>query len=160
MKHACTLLAHRTCCSPDCSPVLAPSQALGLGIVHETSTSAEPVLAVADSIDRPIRQRHTVIAVSAGSFHSLLVTSIGTAYSFGSGDNGRLGHGDTSNKFTPSLIAGEPPSSASTPLLRFLSHFLLSSESGTWVQCQLSFAQRPVVVYAVFGGCLTLRRCK
>lgn len=88
----------------------------GLGILHQPSTSAEPVLAVAESIDRPIRQRHTVIAVSAGSFHSLLVTSVGTAYSFGSGDNGRLGHGDTSNKFTPSLIAGES-SRSPLPLL-------------------------------------------
>jgi alpha-tubulin suppressor-like RCC1 family protein len=44
--------------------------------------------------------------VSAGSFHSLLVTASGVAYSFGSGDNGRLGHGDTSNRLTPTAIAG------------------------------------------------------
>ena len=36
-----------------------------------------------------------VTLVSAGLFHSMAVTEAGTLYSWGSGTNGRLGHGDT-----------------------------------------------------------------
>ena len=45
-----------------------------------------------------------VVSVSAGSFHSLFTTAAGFCYSFGSGDNGRLGHGDRVDRKVPTLI--------------------------------------------------------
>ncbi|MHA6480896.1 RCC1 domain-containing protein [Paenibacillus sp. strain BS8-2] len=47
----------------------------------------------------------SVEAVSAGINYSLVLTEDGDVYSFGSGANGRLGHGDTANRAVPTKIA-------------------------------------------------------
>ena len=44
-------------------------------------------------------------AVSAGGSHSLLICESGGVYSFGYGENGQLGHGDTNNQLVPTRIA-------------------------------------------------------
>ena len=45
-----------------------------------------------------------MVRVSAGFDHSLAVTEAGHTYSWGNGDNGMLGHGDTQNQHVPKLI--------------------------------------------------------
>ena len=45
-----------------------------------------------------------VVAVSAGSYHSLAVTASGTLFSCGSGMFGKLGHGDTETRL-PKRVA-------------------------------------------------------
>jgi len=52
-----------------------------------------------DALDSP-----NIVQVAAGSVHSLAVTDDGDVYSFGFGNNGRLGHGDTDQQNTPKLI--------------------------------------------------------
>jgi alpha-tubulin suppressor-like RCC1 family protein len=42
--------------------------------------------------------------VAAGDFHSMLVTDSGELYSFGSGESGQLGHGDSENQFLPRSV--------------------------------------------------------
>ena len=46
-----------------------------------------------------------VSAVSAGQFHSLVLSEAGEIYSFGSGRHGQLGHGDQADQHTPRPIA-------------------------------------------------------
>ncbi|GBG32388.1 Bifunctional serine/threonine-protein kinase/NEDD4-like E3 ubiquitin-protein ligase [Hondaea fermentalgiana] len=46
-----------------------------------------------------------VVAVSAGDAHSLAVTSDGVVYSWGFGESGALGHGDTQNRLDPKRVA-------------------------------------------------------
>ena len=45
-----------------------------------------------------------VVELSAGLFHSLAVTESGALLSWGSGTNGRLGHGDTVMRLRPRRI--------------------------------------------------------
>merc|ERR1712228_86493 len=45
-----------------------------------------------------------VIDISCGMAHSLIVSDIGYVYTFGNGTSGRLGHGDQTEKTTPTLI--------------------------------------------------------
>ncbi|MDF2713359.1 MAG: S-layer protein [Paenibacillus sp.] len=45
-------------------------------------------------------------AVSAGYSHTLVLTVTGDVYSFGSGANGRLGHGDLNDRNSPTKITG------------------------------------------------------
>ena len=45
-------------------------------------------------------------AVAAGDYHSLVVSEEGRVYSFGAGEDGKLGHGDDENQLTPRLIEG------------------------------------------------------
>ena len=47
-----------------------------------------------------------VLAVAAGEDHSLALNEGGEVYSFGDGDRGKLGHGDTASQLTPRTIAG------------------------------------------------------
>lgn len=44
------------------------------------------------------------VQVSAGLYHTLAVTDTGQLYSWGRGENGRLGHGDLLTRFRPKLI--------------------------------------------------------
>ena len=53
-----------------------------------------------------IADRPTIIAVSAGSRHTMAVCNEGYVYSWGWGHLGQLGHGDTSNVFSPRKING------------------------------------------------------
>ena len=63
-----------------------------------------------ESAPRPIealtREGVVVCAVAAGRLHSLCLTDEGKAYSWGEGDDGRLGHGDGESCFVPRLIRG------------------------------------------------------
>eukprot|EP01084_Bolivina_argentea_P121419 215158_1 len=45
-----------------------------------------------------------VIDISEGNTHSLGVTADGAVLSFGSGTNGKLGHGDEDDKYKPKVI--------------------------------------------------------
>lgn len=45
-----------------------------------------------------------VVRLSAGVFHSLAITEAGRLYSWGSGTNGRLGHGDTVMRTRPRMV--------------------------------------------------------
>lgn len=46
----------------------------------------------------------TIIAVKAGTHHTILLANDGSVFTFGQGSLGRLGHGDTDNKLIPTLI--------------------------------------------------------
>ena len=46
----------------------------------------------------------TISQVYAGYYHSIFLDTNGNVYSCGEGNQGRLGHGDTSDKYTPTLI--------------------------------------------------------
>ena len=51
-----------------------------------------------------------VVAVSAGSFHSLTLTADGAVWSWGDASHGRLGHGeDLSNQLLPKKIEAWAP---------------------------------------------------
>ena len=47
---------------------------------------------------------HRVVAVSAGTYHNLVLTADGTAWSWGSGGNGRLGHGGRQRRLLPKKV--------------------------------------------------------
>ena len=49
-----------------------------------------------------------VVQVSAGGYHSLVLTESGEVYSFGNGRYGQLGHGDVKNQTLPKLIKAIP----------------------------------------------------
>lgn len=46
------------------------------------------------------------MCVSAGFRHSAAVTEYNELYTWGEGDHGRLGHGNTDNKLSPTLVQG------------------------------------------------------
>jgi len=56
------------------------------------------------SIEHPLPMAVTVEKVSVGSDHTLLLTSVGTLYSFGLNSRGQLGHGDIVSRAQPSLV--------------------------------------------------------
>ena len=45
------------------------------------------------------------VSVAAGEYHSIAITAVGTAYSWGHGGYGQLGHGNFNNCYTPQIIA-------------------------------------------------------
>jgi alpha-tubulin suppressor-like RCC1 family protein len=47
-----------------------------------------------------------IIAISAGGEHSLIMNSQGQVFGFGNNTDGRLGLGDTDDKYSPTLIEG------------------------------------------------------
>jgi alpha-tubulin suppressor-like RCC1 family protein len=47
---------------------------------------------------------HKVTRVSAGPCHTLALTAQGRVFSFGNGQNGRLGHGDEQYAFAPRMV--------------------------------------------------------
>ena len=46
----------------------------------------------------------TVISISAGYRHSAAITEDGALYTWGEGDFGRLGHGDSQSRFIPTQV--------------------------------------------------------
>ena len=61
------------------------------------------------SYDRPkmiesLQGKH-VREVACGSGHSAAITSKGELYTWGQGDHGRLGHGDTLNQAKPKQVS-------------------------------------------------------
>jgi len=51
-----------------------------------------------------INNNITISQISAGHYYSIFLDTNGRVYSCGYGGNGRLGHGNTSTKYTPTLI--------------------------------------------------------
>ena len=45
-----------------------------------------------------------VVFVAAGEFHTVAVTAGGRLYTWGCGEDGRLGHGATGNRLVPMLV--------------------------------------------------------
>lgn len=45
-----------------------------------------------------------VTRVSCGAYHTAAITSRGEMWTWGRGDHGQLGHGDTSNRLQPTLV--------------------------------------------------------
>ena len=78
---------------------------------------------------RDVSLRDTVVQLSCGSFHSLLLTSAGEVFSWGSNGNGQLGHPQT-----PELVR------LTYFLFNFLPYFLYSlsidpaEEGALWFQ--------------------------
>ena len=50
--------------------------------------------------------KERIVRVAAGSSHSLALTAEGALFSFGWGEYGQLGHGDTANQLQPKRVAG------------------------------------------------------
>ncbi|XP_010242957.1 PREDICTED: ultraviolet-B receptor UVR8 isoform X2 [Nelumbo nucifera] len=81
------------------------------GHVYTCGTNTHGQLGHGDTLDRPtpkiVEQLEGVgfvVQVSAGPSYSLAVTSDGTVYSFGSGSNFCLGHGEQHNELRPRAI--------------------------------------------------------
>ena len=47
----------------------------------------------------------TVIEIAAGSAHSAAIVSEGDLYTWGIGEYGRLGHGDTDTQLKPKMVS-------------------------------------------------------
>ena len=50
-----------------------------------------------------------ISAITAGAHHTVLMSVFGDVLTFGSGENGRLGHGTTQNKTLPTQVRGGWP---------------------------------------------------
>jgi len=50
-----------------------------------------------------------VVAVAAGAFHSLTLTADGAVWSWGDGEDGKLGHGDEQMQLLPKKIEAWSP---------------------------------------------------
>lgn len=67
---------------------------LGLG---DTSDQHRPVLIEA-------LQERQIVQIACGSGHTVVLTDKGEVYTWGRGDDGRLGHGDNGWKFVPRMV--------------------------------------------------------
>lgn len=81
------------------------------GTVYTCGTNTYGQLGHGDTLDRPtptivqvLEQVGPVVQISAGPSYALAVTGDGTVYSFGSGSNFCLGHGEQHNEFRPRAI--------------------------------------------------------
>ncbi|DAZ98262.1 TPA: hypothetical protein N0F65_008947 [Lagenidium giganteum] len=70
-------------------------ETLGFGAIFQTHEHS--------SLTRSLSKMF-VTQISCGATHAGLVTSNGQAYTWGSGDGGRLGHGDTTSYVNPKLV--------------------------------------------------------
>jgi alpha-tubulin suppressor-like RCC1 family protein len=75
-----------------------------------------------------------ISAVAAGLSHSLALSEAGEIYSFGRGEEGQLGHGNTVRQLTPLLVAAQQSVRVST-VAAGCTHSLALSEAG----CAYSF---------------------
>ncbi|GMP65743.1 hypothetical protein CsSME_00026414 [Camellia sinensis var. sinensis] len=81
------------------------------GRVYTCGTNAHGQLGHGDTLDRPtptivelLESVGSVVQISAGPSYALAVTDDGTIYSFGSGTNLCLGHGEQHNELQPRAI--------------------------------------------------------
>ncbi|XP_068645480.1 ultraviolet-B receptor UVR8 isoform X1 [Aristolochia californica] len=81
------------------------------GHVYTCGTNTHGQLGLGDTLDRPTPKivEHfeglgSVVQIAAGASYTLVVSSDGTVYSFGSGTNFCLGHGDQHNELHPRAI--------------------------------------------------------
>lgn len=70
---------------------------LGLGLVEKFKAQPQKLRLLKDVVD-----------ISSGDFHVLAVTSQGEVFSWGSGGDGQLGHGNNSSQATPTVINNLP----------------------------------------------------
>ena len=47
-----------------------------------------------------------VAGIAGGAFHTIVCTTAGIVYTFGYGENGRLGHGGEGNEYLPRVVQG------------------------------------------------------
>ncbi|RHY62099.1 hypothetical protein DYB30_011711, partial [Aphanomyces astaci] len=86
--------------------------ACGCGYKDSRRAGLPPVLGVGmNDTDRRVKPAlipvlENCVAVACGWDHSLAVTGDGSVYSWGSGSNGKLGHGDEDNRDVPTKIQG------------------------------------------------------
>ena len=83
------------------------------GAVYATGANSEGQLGLGDNTLRTVPTLITsgigglkVVAISAGGYHSLFLTSTGTVYAAGYNAYGALGLGDTTARNVPTLISG------------------------------------------------------
>ncbi|XP_021894701.1 probable E3 ubiquitin-protein ligase HERC3 isoform X2 [Carica papaya] len=81
------------------------------GHVYTCGTNAHGQLGHGDTLDRPtpkmielLAELGSVVQIAAGPSYVLAVTNNGAVYSFGSGSNFCLGHGEQHNEFQPRAI--------------------------------------------------------
>ncbi len=58
-------------------------------------------------LQHPELDGHLIAGISAGAAHSILRTEAGEIFTFGAGDSGRLGHGDSEERLTPARVTHE-----------------------------------------------------
>jgi len=76
-----------------------------------------------------------VVAVSAGGYHNLALTTNGSVWSWGDGGFGKLGHGDMQGQLLPKKIEAFAVGSASSPVSAGSYHSLAITADGavfTW----------------------------
>lgn len=71
--------------------------------------------------------RDTIVQIAAGSYHSLLLTTLGQLYSFGQNINGELGLGDNDDKNIPVLV-NTPMSSIIKISSKFFHSLILTND--------------------------------
>ena len=76
-----------------------------LGTVEESTTSNEGGFSLCPTnVHFKIPNDVKIVKISCGALHTLALSSSGLIYSWGSGAGGRLGHGDCSDRWTPTQI--------------------------------------------------------
>ena len=53
-----------------------------------------------------LSKKHHVVQIAVGSTYSAAVTATGELYTWGRGNYGRLGHGNSEDHIVPTLVAG------------------------------------------------------
>uniref|UniRef100_K3WAD0 BTB domain-containing protein n=1 Tax=Globisporangium ultimum (strain ATCC 200006 / CBS 805.95 / DAOM BR144) TaxID=431595 RepID=K3WAD0_GLOUD len=78
--------------------------------VYSWGRGEDGQLGLGDTIDqyRPVLvdalQERRIVQIACGSGHTVVLTEEGEVYTWGRGDDGRLGHGDNGWKFVPRLV--------------------------------------------------------
>ncbi len=84
------------------------------------------------AIEHQALSGHTIVDVAAGDHHTVLLSNDGTVFTFGSGVDGRLGHGDTANRHVPTkIVHGNLSGHTITGIAAGGAHTVLLSSDGT-----------------------------
>lgn len=84
--------------------------AWGSGYKDSRRGGIPPVLGLGHNDARPVPEKiaslsdHKIVAISSGWDHCLALSDVGKVFSWGSGQNGKLGHGNDVNIPAPTLI--------------------------------------------------------
>ena len=96
-------------------------------------------LGLGDTADRdtPTQVTSDVVAVAAGTFHSLIVKRDGTLWAMGRNDSGQLGLGDTADRDTPTQVTSDVVAVAAGTF-----HSLIVKRDGTlWAMGRNDYGQ-------------------